>query len=124
MNPNISRKRREKARHAQGQHEHSGSEQGSNGGRGGPQAINVGEVERQLSMIGGTVLVVCGLLRGSFSGLSLAALGGALIWRGHTGHCETYQMLGYNSAEQHDDGNIQKSGHSEQPGQEKSHAAT
>jgi len=60
--------------------------------------INVGEFERQMSMIGGTVLAAYGLLRGSFSGLALAAIGGALIWRGHTGHCEMYHMLGHSSA--------------------------
>ena len=31
-------------------------------------------------------------------GLALAAIGGALIWRGHTGHCEMYHMLGHSSA--------------------------
>jgi len=51
-----------------------------------------------MSMIGGTVLAAYGLLRGSFSGLALAAIGGALIWRGHTGHCEMYHMLGHSSA--------------------------
>ena len=60
--------------------------------------INVGEFERQISMIGGTVLAGYGLLRGRFTGLALAAIGGALIWRGHTGHCEMYHMLGHSSA--------------------------
>ena len=50
-------------------------------------------------MIGGTALAVYGLLRPSLSGLALAAIGGALIWRGHTGHCDVYQKLGYSSAE-------------------------
>jgi len=61
--------------------------------------VNVSESERQASMIGGTVLAVCGLLRGSVSGLAMAALGGALIWRGHTGHCEAYHAMGYSTAE-------------------------
>lgn len=61
--------------------------------------INVGEFERQISMIGGTLLAGYGLLRGRLSGLALAAIGGALIWRGHTGHCEMYHMLGHSSAE-------------------------
>ena len=60
--------------------------------------INVGEFERQISMIGGTVLAGYGLLRGSLTGLALAAIGGALIWRGHTGHCEVYHLLGHSSA--------------------------
>ena len=53
-------------------------------------------------MIGGSILAVCGLLRGSLSGLALAAVGGALIYRGHTGHCQLYAALGQNTAE-HDD---------------------
>jgi len=61
--------------------------------------VNVGEFERQISMIGGAVLAGYGLLRGSWSGLGLAAIGGALIWRGHTGHCEVYHRLGHSSAE-------------------------
>lgn len=65
----------------------------------GHTTVNVGDMERQASLIGGGVLAVCGLLRGSMSGLALAALGGALIWRGHTGHCEMYHALGVNSAE-------------------------
>jgi hypothetical protein len=68
----------------------------------GHSEINVGELERQFSLIGGTVLAVCGLMRGSLSGLALATLGGALIWRGHTGHCEMYHALGHSCAEVHD----------------------
>jgi uncharacterized membrane protein len=89
MNPNIARRRHAKA--AQHQRGNGQSRQG--------HPINVGDTERQLSMIGGTVLAVYGLARGSLSGLTLAAIGGALIWRGHTGHCEMYHMLGHSSAE-------------------------
>jgi len=64
--------------------------------------VNVGHAERELSMIGGSILAVCGLLRGSLSGLALAAVGGALIYRGHTGHCQLYAALGQNTAEQDD----------------------
>jgi hypothetical protein len=95
MNPNIARKRH--ARTAQlrpDQYEPSSNRHATH------QQINVGETERQLSMIGGTVLAAYGLLRGSMSGLALAAIGGALIWRGHTGHCEFYHMLGHSSADQ------------------------
>jgi len=63
------------------------------------EQINVNETERQLSMIGGTVLVVCGLLRGSLSGLALAAIGGGLIYRGQTGHCHLYEAIEYSSVE-------------------------
>jgi len=66
-------------------------------------SINIGEAERQASMIGGTVLAVCGLLRGSLSGIALAAIGGALIYRGHTGHCQFYAALNHSSADEHRD---------------------
>jgi uncharacterized membrane protein len=90
MNPDIARRRHAKA----AQH------QNGNGQSRPGHPINVGDTERQLSMIGGSVLAVYGLLRGSLSGLTLAAIGGALIWRGHSGHCEVYHMLGHSSADQ------------------------
>jgi len=74
--------------------QHSG-----NGHQAGHKQINVGQAERQISMVGGTVLAVYGLLRGGISGLGLAAIGGALVWRGHTGHCEVYHMLRHSSAD-------------------------
>lgn len=59
--------------------------------------VNLNDAERHFSMIGGSALVLCGLLRGSLSGLAMAALGGALIYRGHTGHCHMYETLEYSS---------------------------
>ena len=61
--------------------------------------INVGDQEREVSMIGGTMLAMLGLIRGSVSGLALVAIGGALIWRGHTGHCEAYHAVGFSTAD-------------------------
>jgi DUF2892 family protein len=95
MNPSIAMKRH--ARSAQNQ-THDDQRRHSSGSA--HQQVNVGETERQLSMIGGAVLAAYGLLRGSMSGIALAAIGGALIWRGHTGHCEVYHMLGHSSADQ------------------------
>ena len=97
MNPNISRNRR--ARAAQSRENRAEDGKGNRSRQGSRHDVNVGEIERQVSMIGGTVLAVCGLLRGSLSGLGLAAIGGALIWRGHTGHCDVYHMVGYDSTE-------------------------
>ena len=91
MNPNIARKRHAKSAHSR-------KERASINGHLGHQLINVGDFERQVSMWGGTVLAAYGLLRGTMSGLALATIGGALIWRGHTGHCEMYHMLGQNTA--------------------------
>jgi uncharacterized membrane protein len=61
--------------------------------------VNVGDMERQASMWGGTLLAACGLLKGSMSGLALAAIGAALIYRGHTGHCHLYEAFGHSTAE-------------------------
>jgi uncharacterized membrane protein len=98
MNPNIARRRHAKAAEARLHGEVS-----SSNGRGGHSEVNVGEFERQASMIGGAVLAVCGLLRGSVSGLGLAVIGGAMVWRGYTGHCEMYHAMGHSSAEQQSD---------------------
>ena len=73
-----------------------GQKSGSNSGL----HVNVGEAERNASMIGGTVLAVSGLLRGHFSGLMLAGLGGTLIYRGHSGHCDFYEALGHSTADE------------------------
>ena len=64
------------------------------------QEVNVGEAERWASMVGGGLLATCGLLRGSMSGLALAALGGALAYRGYTGHCDAYEALDYSTADE------------------------
>ena len=78
------------------------SQDGANHQNGGQDStINVGEAERQASMVGGTVLAVCGLLRGSLSGLALAAIGAALVYRGHTGHCQLYAALDHSTADEH-----------------------
>jgi uncharacterized membrane protein len=60
---------------------------------------NVGELERWLSLVGGSSLVAFGLARRNSSGFGLAALGGSLLWRGATGHCPMYQTLGVNTSE-------------------------
>lgn len=60
--------------------------------------INVGETERYASVIGGSALALYGLSRKSLGGLVLGLLGGALLYRGATGHCNTYGALGINTA--------------------------
>lgn len=64
-------------------------------------AVNVGDVERWFSTVGGGALAAYGLSRGSLGGVMLAALGGSLVCRGLTGHCSAYQALGVNTAERH-----------------------
>src|SRR5688572_1669023 len=58
------------------------------------EQINVGDTERQVSVVGGAILALFGLHRGGLTGLATAALGGALIHRGATGHCYVSQAMG------------------------------
>src|ERR1044072_5366495 len=75
----------------------AGSVQGGHG-RGN---VNVGEIERWASSIGGGALALYGSARlitqGSVGGAVLALVGGSLIYRGATGHCEMYHQLGINT---------------------------
>ena len=59
--------------------------------------INVPQAERYGSIAAGAGLALYGLSRKSLGGLLLAVIGGALIKRGATGHCEMYAALGVNS---------------------------
>lgn len=61
-------------------------------------AKNVSETERLLSAVGGGALTLYGLSRGSVGGLLLAGVGGALLYRGLSGHCSLYAALGVSSA--------------------------
>ena len=62
------------------------------------RGINVGNAERIFSILGGAVLGLYGLGRIRLSGVAFAALGGALVYRGVTGHCKAYQSLGIDRA--------------------------
>lgn len=62
-------------------------------------AMNVGDTERMASVIGGSALILYGLLRRSWGGILAALGGGALIARGATGHCNMYQALGVSTAQ-------------------------
>lgn len=66
------------------------------GSRGGK---NVGESERNASLIGGTALCMAGLSMRSRLGLILACIGGSMLYRGTTGHCSLYSALGVNTNE-------------------------
>jgi uncharacterized membrane protein len=69
------------------------------GGRGaGP--VNVAQTERLASNIGGGVLVLAGMLRGGLGGMTMTLLGGALLYRGVTGHCHLYEALGATTADE------------------------
>lgn len=55
---------------------------------------NVSNPERWVSVVAGATIAGYGLARRSLSGLALAGLGGALLWRGGTGCCPIYESLG------------------------------
>jgi uncharacterized membrane protein len=59
---------------------------------------NVGSQERLLSAFGGGALALFGLSRGSLLGWGLALIGGSLLYRGLSGHCQLYDSLGVNRA--------------------------
>ncbi len=66
---------------------------------GGHFAVNVGEAERWASALTGGAMVLYGLGRRSVGGLAVAVAGGAVAYRGLSGHCSVYQKLGLNTAE-------------------------
>lgn len=79
------------------------------GEAGGGSGTNVSEMERWASAIGGGALAVYGLSRvlsgGTLGGAVLALVGGALVYRGTTGHCNMYEALGINTARAEGAGN-------------------
>ncbi len=62
------------------------------------QAVNVGDVERAVSVLAGATLLTMGVIRSRLSGLTLGAVGAAILHRGMTGHCHAYEMMGTNRA--------------------------
>ena len=62
---------------------------------------NVADLERWLSVIAGSALAAYGLKRRSIAGLAVAAIGGALVHRGATGHCMVYESIGVSTAGEH-----------------------
>lgn len=68
------------------------------------QRVNVGEAERLVSVMGGGVLALLGLARGGLTGSAMALGGGALVYRGITGHCEAYHALGLDTHRHHSKG--------------------
>ncbi len=62
--------------------------------------VNMSEMERMLSVVGGTALALYGLSRLSLP--SMILLGGGLyaVYRGARGHCHVYDQLGIDHGEQ------------------------
>jgi uncharacterized membrane protein len=65
----------------------------------GRQRQNVGQGERLVSAAAGAILALEGLGRRDLTGALIAALGGALVYRGAKGYSSIYQRLGVNTAE-------------------------
>ena len=65
--------------------------------------VNVGDAERMVSMAAGAIVALAGVSRRSLPGLVLAGVGGALIYRGATGHCHAYDALGIDTAAEEED---------------------
>jgi uncharacterized membrane protein len=63
-------------------------------------SVNVGSIERIVSGAAGGILLLQGLARRDLVGLGIASIGGALLYRGTTGHCSAYQALGVNTAQE------------------------
>ena len=59
---------------------------------------NISETERWISMADGAGMALYGLSHRKMSGLAFAGLGAWLFKRGMSGHCDTYQFLGLNTA--------------------------
>jgi uncharacterized membrane protein len=66
--------------------------------------INIGKLERWLSLVAGGALAAYGMKRRSVPGGTAALAGAALLYRGATGHCDIYQALGVNRADREDNG--------------------
>ena len=54
----------------------------------------MGEVERMLSVALGSVALLEGIRRGGLAGMLSSLGGGALLYRGVSGHCKIYEKLG------------------------------
>jgi uncharacterized membrane protein len=61
--------------------------------------LNVAEIERWASALGGAALAVYGIGRRSFPGAMIAAGGSALMYRAATGHCPVYAAAGMSTAD-------------------------
>jgi uncharacterized membrane protein len=59
--------------------------------------VNVGNREREASLVLGSAVALFGIARRDLPGLLLAALGAGLVYRGASGHCSVYGALGIDS---------------------------
>lgn len=67
----------------------------------GAEHVNVGQTERWVSVVGGGLLALYGLSRGTLGGLATALAGGVLLYRGASGRCPVYAEFGVDTAGGH-----------------------
>ncbi len=60
----------------------------------GSAHVNIGKKDRLASIVGGGALAFFGLSKRSVGGTLTALLGGTLIYRGLTGHCDVCELMG------------------------------
>ncbi len=60
--------------------------------------VNIGKKNRLASLIGGGALALYGLSKRSVGGTLLAFVGGTLVYRGMTGHCDVCELMGKNQS--------------------------
>ena len=68
----------------------------------GTSHINVGTAERVASVVGGALLSYYGLRKPNIGGLALAAVGGAMLYRGTTGYCPINSTFGRDTSSSKD----------------------
>lgn len=66
--------------------------------------VNVGDGERNVSLAAGAILAALGIARRSIPGMVIASVGGAMIYRGATGHCHAYEAMGIDTAQPEQEG--------------------
>lgn len=66
----------------------------------GLPSLNVGQGERQISLVAGVALMLHAVISRSRTSLITGPLGAALFWRGQTGHCPVYQAMNVNTAQE------------------------
>jgi len=69
--------------------------------------VNVDETERLVSAIGGGAILLTTANLRSLRGLVATVMGASLIYRGVTGHCSCYSLLGIKTSDG-DAGNTQR----------------
>src|SRR5579871_6592954 len=71
-------------------------------------AVNVGQSERIASAVTGGLMVLYGLSKKSPGGVLIAGIGGAVAYRGVSGHCGLYQKLGISTVDADEAGRTPK----------------